>query len=102
MLRGKGQSDTSKITAHNRIGSVVTTIERVPVLTIPNVTEGSADFKGRLVALIREQSTHIYIDASFLMWMTKIGSRSRRELINWLQLHCPGRVHVPIWAAHEY
>ena len=53
----------------------MTTIERVPVLTIPNVTEGSADFKGRLTALIREQGTHIYIDASFLMWMTKIGSR---------------------------
>ena len=74
----------------------------VPVLTIPSVTESSSDFKERLVALISEQSTHIYIDASFLMWMTKIGSRSRRELISWLRLNCVGRVHVPIWAAHEY
>ena len=80
----------------------MTTIERIPVLTIPSVTEGSADFKTRLAALISEPSTHIYIDASFLMWMTKIGSRSRQELISWLQLNCPGRVHVPIWAAHEY
>ena len=75
---------------------------RTPILTIPSETEGAADFRSRLAALIAEQSTHIYIDASFLMWMTKIGSSSRRELIGWLQGNCSGRIHVPIWAAHEY
>ena len=75
---------------------------RTPILTIPSETEGSADFKRRLAALFAAQSTHIYIDTSFLMWMTKIGSSSRRELIGWLQKNCAGRVHVPIWAAHEY
>ena len=56
----------------------------------------------RLAKLISDQGTHIYIDASFLMWLTKIGSESRRELIEWLRTHCEGRVHVPIWSAHEY
>ena len=75
---------------------------RTPILSIPSETEGSADSRKRLAALFGAQSTHIYIDASFLMWMTKIGSSSRQELIGWLQQNCTGRVHVPIWAAHEY
>ena len=86
----------------NRTGSPVTQAARTPILTIPGETEGWADFKLRLTALFAAQGTHIYIDTSFLMWMTKIGSSSRRELIGWLQQNCPGRVHVPIWAAHEY
>ncbi len=36
------------------------------------------------------------------MWMTKIGFQSRRELTTWLAAHCRSRVHVPVWAAHEY
>ena len=72
------------------------------LLKIPSDTENSAAFIERLSALIRIRSTHLYIDTSFLMWMTKIGSDSRRELICWLQKNCAGRVHVPIWAAHEY
>ena len=72
------------------------------ILEIPSDTENSAAFIQRLASLIRDQSTHLYIDTSFLMWMTKIGSDSRQELINWLQKNCASRVHVPIWAAHEY
>ena len=36
------------------------------------------------------------------MWLTKIGSTSRNELFEWLTRTLPERVHVPIWAAHEY
>lgn len=75
---------------------------RSPLLTIPSETEGSAEFKSRLSELIESPSSHIYIDTSFLMWMTKIGSPSRQELVKWLSDNCDGRVHVPIWAAHEY
>ena len=101
-VRERGQRDTSKPTVRSRIGRAVTQTMRVPILTIPKEVEGSAAFKQRLAALISAESTHIYIDTSFLMWMTKIGSNSRRELIGWLQQNCTGRVHVPIWAAHEY
>src|SRR5262249_19212057 len=75
---------------------------RNPLLNIPRDTEESAAFKQRMAALIQDKQTHIYIDTSFLMWLTKIGSASRRELIAWLGANCKGRVHVPIWAAHEY
>ena len=74
----------------------------MPILTIPTEAEGSDDFRQRLAELVHCDTTHIYIDTSFLMWMTKIGSQSRRELIDWLQHNCAGRVHVPIWSAHEY
>lgn len=75
---------------------------RKPILTIPCETEDSAAFKLRLMELIQDPRAHIYVDTSFLMWMTKIGSKSRRELLDWLESNCEGRVHVPIWAAHEY
>ena len=75
---------------------------RVPLLTIPTEPESSAEFKERLAILIVSKDAHIYIDASFLMWMTKIGSKSRAELTGWLEQNCIGRVHVPIWSAHEY
>ena len=74
----------------------------MPILTIPNEVETSTAFTTRVAKLIRAQDTHIYIDTSFLMWLTKIGSASRRELIDWLKQNCKGRVHVPIWSAHEY
>lgn len=76
--------------------------DRNPLLTIPDCSEGSSAFMTRLAALIKADGTHIYVDTSFLMWMTKIGSASRQELVVWLQTNCEGRVHVPIWAAHEY
>ncbi len=75
---------------------------RIPIFSIPTGTENSANFIERLKSLIVADSTHIYIDTSFLMWMTKIGTRSRSELVGWLESNCASRVHVPIWAAHEY
>lgn len=73
-----------------------------PLLDIPSETESSAVFRTRLAELIRSPDTHIYVDTSFLMWLTKIGSSSRGELFTWLDTYCDGRVHVPIWSAHEY
>jgi PIN like domain len=91
---GKGPGGTS--------GPPVTQAPRKPLLVIPSEAEGSSDFIDRLAALIRAHDTQIYVDTSFLMWMTKIGSSSRQELVGWLLTNCPTRVHVPIWAAHEY
>lgn len=72
------------------------------LLIIPSETESSADFRCRLSGLLKAEDTHLYIDTSFLMWLTKIGSPSRQELFHWLDANCEGRVHVPIWSAHEY
>ena len=70
--RGGSQDGKSKTTVFTRGGSTVTQAVRTPILTIPSETEGSADFKQRLAALFAAQSTHIYIDTSFLMWMSVV------------------------------
>jgi hypothetical protein len=80
----------------------MTGIAKQRILTIPSETESSAAFRARLAELLSAQDTHLYIDTSFLMWLTKVGSASRRELFDWLNKNCEGRTHVPIWAAHEY
>ena len=72
------------------------------ILTIPVSVENAVDFRIRVANLLKCKGTHIYIDTSFLMWMTKIGLVSRKELKDWLQVNCNERVHVPIWSAHEY
>ena len=75
---------------------------RSPLISIPDEVERFADFRTRVIGLLAGKDTHVYIDTSFLMWLTKIGSGSRQELFAWLRKNCLGRVHVPIWAAHEY
>lgn len=72
------------------------------VFAIPTEGEAIADFVARVAALIRDPATHLYIDTSFLMWMTKIGKTSRQQLTTWLEANCTSRVHVPVWSAHEY
>lgn len=71
-------------------------------LWIPVETESAAAFKARLAGLLSAPGTHVYIDTSFLMWATKIGTASRRELLSWLRGALAGRAHVPTWAGHEY
>ncbi|TNM59871.1 PIN-like domain-containing protein [Aliirhizobium smilacinae] len=72
------------------------------LLSLPTGDETSIDFKQRLQALLLDSSTHLYVDTSFLMWLTKVGSASRNQLTDWLLDNCGNRVHVPAWAAHEY
>jgi PIN like domain len=71
-------------------------------MRIPVEIENSSDFTKRVGDLLSLDDTLLYVDTSFLMWLTKIGRTSRGQLLNWLTSECPGRVHVPVWAAHEY
>ena len=73
-----------------------------PILDIPLEHETWASFRERLEVLLPDPNTHTYIDTSFLMWLTKIGATSRSELLAWFQSKVADRVHVPVWAAHEY
>ncbi len=75
---------------------------RTAKLHIPIETETVAKYKARLATLFAHPQTHVYVDTSFLMWATKIGTASRRELLTWLRDQLKGRAHVPIWAGHEY
>jgi hypothetical protein len=71
-------------------------------LTLPLAAESVDAFVQRLARVLREQSTLVYVDTSFLMWMTRIGSPARNELTNWLSDVCGTRLRVPVWAVHEY
>ena len=73
-----------------------------PALTIPTDRRAWSSFCQRLTDLLAADGTHLYLDTSFLMWLTKIGGRSRNELFGWFDRTVPYRVHVPVWAAHEY
>ncbi|QKC86934.1 hypothetical protein EB232_35660 (plasmid) [Mesorhizobium sp. NZP2077] len=52
--------------------------------------------------LLQAPRTFVYVDTSFLMWMTRIGTKSRGELVAWLSDYCGTRLAVPAWSAHEY
>lgn len=51
--------------------------------------------------LVKGPATHIYFDTSFLMWLTRIQPIARAEFLLWTQSF-EGRMHVPLWAMHEY
>lgn len=55
-----------------------------------------------LKALIEHGGTHVYIDTSFLVWLTALGSEARTEFIDWIRISAHRRFHVPVWAAHEF
>jgi len=71
-------------------------------MRIPLQPEKDADFFTRALGIIRDPRAHIYFDTSFLLWMTTIGTQSRSELLACLNVECQGRLHVPVWSAHEY
>ncbi len=73
-----------------------------PLLAIPIAEESADDFLGRIADLLSDSNTHVYIDTSMLMWLTKIGDVARNQLFDCLEGECRGRLHVPLWAGHEY
>ena len=75
---------------------------RESTLHIPSSPRPWAEFSDRIQSLLADNDTHVYVDTSFLMWLTKIGTPSRAQLFAWLAENIADRLHVPIWAAHEY
>lgn len=71
-------------------------------LRIPIETDTIAGYVEALRELTASPSTRLYIDTSFLVWLTALGTEARAEFTNWVRARAPGRVHVPVWAAHEY
>ena len=65
-------------------------------------TQSWEDFSDKAFALFADDATRIYIDTSFLMWLTKIGPKSFDQFNTWIKTTSDGRIHVPVWAAHEY
>ncbi|MBB3937227.1 PIN-like domain-containing protein [Aureimonas phyllosphaerae] len=56
----------------------------------------------RIADLTTDERTHFYLDASFLMWMAKVGKEARDEFFGWQAHVGSSRFHVPLWAAHEF
>lgn len=61
-----------------------------------------SEYQSRLKTLLQQPSTHIYLDTSFLMWLTNVGTKARSEFRAWISDLSKSRVHVPTWASHEF
>ncbi len=59
-------------------------------------------FVTRLGELIGLSGTHLYLDTSFLVWLTALSKEARGEFLTSIERAASGRVHVPVWSAHEY
>jgi hypothetical protein len=69
---------------------------------IPKDFSSSAQLTNHIEKIVQDPKSWVYIDTSFLMWLTKIGPASRQQCFQWLEDQFQGRVIVPVWAAHEY
>ena len=82
--------------------NTIADISAATPLTIPTGRETVDGFITRLREMIASPKTHLYLDTSFLVWMTALGKEARGEFIGWIERVARGRVHVPVWSAHEY
>ena len=65
---------------------------------VPSIEDYYRDLK----AILNDRSTHIYVDTSFLMWISKLGNSARTEFFEWTKEIGEDKIHVPLWASHEY
>jgi len=63
--------------------------------------QDAAAFIKQAAATLADPKTVVYVDTSFLMWLTKGGQESRRQFLVWAD-SLGDRVHVPVWTYHEY
>ena len=52
-------------------------------MRIPVKQESWEEFLPRATQAMLDSETQIYVDTSFLMWLTKVGRTSRQELFDW-------------------
>jgi hypothetical protein len=64
--------------------------------------EGADVYIARVMRLVEDPQTHLYFDASFLMYLAKLGENARAEFLAWQARVGETRFHVPLWAAHEF
>jgi hypothetical protein len=68
---------------------------------IPIAHKSPAEFTQDVAEALQLSETHLYIDTSFLMWLTTAGQETRQQFKTWAAEY-PGRIHVPLWTKHEY
>ena len=47
------------------------------------------------------ERTKFYLDTSVLIWLIRLGSQARAEVLAWFRSRPAKSVCVPVWAAHE-
>jgi hypothetical protein len=52
-------------------------------MRISTLTETPEEFTIRVADLLKADTTHIYFDTSFLMWLTMIGDEARSQFKQW-------------------
>ncbi len=63
--------------------------------------EAAAAYLARIITLLKKPSAHLYIDTSFLMWLSKLLRQARAEFRTWAASILSGRLHVPMWCSRE-
>ena len=58
-------------------------------------------FMDELVEVLQSPQTRFYLDTSLLMWLVRLGSAARSEVLTWCRNRPESSVRVPVWAAHE-
>ncbi|HKY21332.1 MAG TPA: PIN-like domain-containing protein [Vicinamibacterales bacterium] len=71
-------------------------------IPVPDSAVPLADFCAEALASLGNTDTRVYVDTSFLMFLTRIGAHSREQFFKWLVNVAPDRVHTPSWSVHEY
>jgi hypothetical protein len=70
-------------------------------MRISTVIETPEDFTVRVAELLKADTTHVYFDTSFLMWLTLVGDEARSQFKQWAAT-LGERTHIPLWSMHEY
>jgi len=68
---------------------------------IPIALKNPEEFTKQISEALDMEDTHVYIDTSFLMWLTMQGTQARRQFRAWAD-DFMDRLHVPLWTKHEY
>jgi hypothetical protein len=66
------------------------------------VAPGLKEFLAELGEIISDSRTAVFIDASLLIDNLKLGPKALDELHSFFESALKGRIHVPLWAAHEF
>lgn len=66
------------------------------------VAAGLKEFLADLESLLSDARTVVFVDSSLLIDNLKLGPKALDELHGYLETTLKGRLHVPLWAAHEF
>lgn len=70
-------------------------------MQIPVGGESAEAFLASVVGIIGDAKTHVYVDTSIVMWLTMGGPDTRAQFLSWAD-SLADRIHVPVWAVHEF